>query len=193
MKKSCFGFIILVILSSTGFSQTLGARIGANVASQTWKTSSDSYTTPTVVAMHVGANLNIEETDKLSTQIELTYSEFGFGKVDGDNGQSLGPLKINYLKIGCAIKFHPIKDLNIHIGPELGFQIIGQRTYLTSGDFGAFAGLEKFFTRNIGIGARYYYGFSDINEDAELKQKNRALQLSLLFRLNSQQLAGSGF
>lgn len=59
--------------------------------------------------------------------------------------------------------------------------------------FWAFAGVEKFFAPNIGIGARYYYGFSDINEDPELKQRNRALQFSLLLRLNSQQLAGLGF
>lgn len=193
MKKSCFGLILLSILSGMCHAQTFGGRIGANIASQVWKTGSESYTTPTVAAKHVGATLNMGEAEKLSTQIEMTYSEFGFGKVDTDNGESVGPLRIKYLKIGCAIKLHPIKNFNIHIGPEIGFQIIGQRTYLTSGDFGAFAGVEKFFTPNIGIGARYYYGFSDINEDPELKQRNRALQFSLVLRVNSQQLAGLGF
>ncbi|MBX2965318.1 MAG: hypothetical protein KF845_04170 [Cyclobacteriaceae bacterium] len=193
MKKSCFGFILLSILSGAGYAQTVGARIGVSIPYQVWKTEGITYTTPAIASLHLGANLNMGETDKISTQIELSYSEFGFGKVDAGNGQSVGPLTIDYLKVGCAIKLHPVKDLNIHIGPEIGFQITGNRTYLTNGDFGAFAGIEKFFTPNIGIGARYYHGFSDINEDPELKQKNRAFQFSLLLRVNSKQLAELGF
>lgn len=193
MKKSCFGLILLSILS--------GTVLGTNIWWPNWRQHCLSGLENRERVLHhpnrcraaPGRKPEYGETEKLSTQIELTYSEFGFGKVDADNGESVGPLKINYLKIGCAIKLHPVKDLNIHIGPEIGFQIIGHRTYLTSGDFGAFAGVEKFFTPNIGIGARYYLGFSDINEDPELKQRNRALQFSLLLRLNSQQLAGLGF
>jgi len=192
VKNKLFWVYALTIVTNSCWAQTFGIRLGGNISSQVWKSGSERYTTPSIAAIHIGTNLNIRDSDKISTQIELTYSEFGFGEVESGNGQSVGPYKMDYLKFGCAIKVHPIENLNIHFGPELGFQITKDKTYLNNGDFGVFAGIEKFFTRNVGIGGRYYLGFSDLNQDPELKQKNRSIQFSLLLRINSKQLTEVG-
>jgi hypothetical protein len=116
-------------------AQTLGLRLGGNLASQTWELMTEKYHTHTKPGINLGVNLNLAEIHPLSTQLEFRYSQLEFSHNGND-------YSINYVKLGCVIKGNLHKLFNIHVGPEIGFQVIDKQKFLATGDFGIFAGVE---------------------------------------------------
>ena len=175
-------------------AQTVGIRAGLSIASQVWKFEDVKVRPGFLLVSHVGLTLNFGESEKVSGQLEISYSQFGFGKYSDSTG-AIGSQRIDYIKIGCAIKYHPKENINVHVGPELGFGFrdVKDLTHLAAPDFGAFAGIEYYFTTYIGVGGRYFLGFSDTNDNPQLKQFNRAFQISILIRFNGRQLKESGY
>jgi len=173
--------LFLGLLGACFFStaQTIGLRGGLNFSQS-------------ITGMHLGVLLNLGQTEKLSNQFEVSFSQFGLEETDYSS--SSDPEKLNYLKIGSAFKFHPVKNANFHIGPELGFQlndIEDSDDFFRAVDFGIILGFEVFLLKNIGIGTRYYAGLHNYGND-DVKVFNKATQVSLIFLFNSKQLETFG-
>lgn len=192
MKISFLLTCFLLVCQHFLAAQTAGVRVGLNVATQVWKYKGSTLRPGYNPGPHAGLTLNLSESEKVSGQFELSYSQFGFGKYSDSTG-TISPQSIDYIKFGCAMKYYLKENINIHAGPELGFGFrdVKDLTNLTAPDFGAFAGIEYYFTPNLGVGGRYFMGFSDINS-SELKQFNRAFQISILLRFNGRQLQETG-
>jgi hypothetical protein len=181
-------------------SQTLGIRGGINVAQQAWKINGEKMNSASMVGALGAFTLSLEQSDKTSGQLELSYSQMGFGKTNiGDSIRVLAG-QYKYLKFGCAFKYHILRSTNIHAGAELGFQFekFKDLRYLYNPDFGFFIGAEQYFSPYIGIGARYYLGVADISNISEadgltLKQFNRAFQVYVAFRFPGKQLKEMGY
>lgn len=198
MKKSVL-FLSLICLSHYCFSQTFGLQGGINVAQQAWKVNDEKVRSASLVGGLGAFSVNFEQGEKTSGQLELSYSEMGFGETNiGDSIRVLEG-KYKYLKFGCAFKYHVQRSTNLHAGVELGFQFeeFKDLQYLYNPDFGVFMGAEHYFSPYIGIGARYYLGLADISNvseaDLTFKQFNRAFQVYVAFRFPSKQLKEMGY
>lgn len=194
MKISIWLACLLLCVSSISLAQTIGFRAGLNIASQTWKYEGIKIRPGPILGSHLGITLNFGESEKVSGQLELSYSRLGVAEYSDSTG-TVPAQNIDYLKLGCAMKFYIKENLNIHLGPELGFgfRSASDLTGLRAPDFGAFIGSEYYFTNYLGAGVRYFFGFSDINDNPEVKQFNRAFQISILIRGNSRQLKEMGY
>jgi len=192
MKRA--GLFIMFICTCTFMhGQTVGIRAGINIASQLWNVEGSKVRPSSHLGPHLGLTLNFSESEKASGQLEVSYSRFGFGKYTDSTG-TVPPQSIDYLKFGCSAKYYPKENINIHIGGELGFGFRNGNDllYMTAPDFGLFIGSEYYYTSNLGIGGRYFLGISDTNDNANIKQFNRAFQISVLIRFNSPQLKELG-
>jgi len=192
--------VALVSIGSGAFCQTVGLKGGFNIAHQAWKYQGTKIKSDSRTGALVGVSINMDQTEKLSAQLELSYSQMGFGKTQiGSEEIPEGDFK--YAKMGCAIKYHPARSANIHIGAELGLQLQEDRDrkFLTNPDLGLFFGAEYYFSPYVGIGSRYYLGLSNVNiEDPNssgdtLEQLNRAIQIYMAFRFPSKQLKEMGY
>lgn len=190
-----------ITLSSYCVAQTFGLRAGINVAHQAWKVNGEKMNTTRMVGNLGAFTLNLEQSEKASGQLELSYSQMGFGETHiGDSIRVLAG-QYKYLKFGCAFKYHVLRFTNLHAGVELGFQFekFKDLRYLFNPDFGIFIGAEQYVGPYIGIGARYYLGLSDISNVSEaangltLKQYNRAMQVYIAFRVPGKQLKEMGY
>jgi hypothetical protein len=198
LKKSIL-FLCLICLSHYCISQTFGLRGGINVAQQAWKVNDEKMTSASMIGALGAFSINLEQGEKTSGQLELSYSEMGFGETNiGDSIRVLEG-KYKYLKFGCAFKYHVKRSTNLHAGVELGFQFeeFKDLRYLFNPDFGFFIGAEQYIGPYIGIGMRYYLGLADISNvnevDLTLKQFNRAFQVYIAFRFPGKQLKEMGY
>lgn len=192
MKKAAL-FIALFAFSSVAHGQTIGLRTGINIASQLWNVEGSKIRPASHLGPHLGLTLNFSESEKASAQLEVSYSRFGFGKYTDSTG-TIPPQSIDYIKFGGGAKYYLKEKINIHAGAELGFGFRDARDliYLSEPDFGLFVGCEYYYNLNLGIGGRYFYGISDTNDIANIKQFNRAFQISVLIRFNGLQLKQMG-
>ena len=199
MKKSVL-LTCLVCVSYSCFAQTLGIRGGVNMATQVWKYQGTKFNPDYRLGALGAITLNLEETEKISAQLELSYSQMGFG-VTKLGGEKIPEGDFKYMKIGCAGKYHLVRSVNVHLGAELGFlfESLKDLRYLAGPDFGAFLGAEYYFIPNVGVGGRYYFGLSDVNSGGSdtngnsLKQLNRAFQLYIALRFPGKQLKEMGY
>lgn len=189
----------LLCLSHYCISQTFGLQGGINIARQAWKVNDAKMRSSGMIGGLGAFSVNLEQGEKTSGQLELSYSQMGFGETNiGDSIQVLAG-QYKYLKFGCAFKYHVQRSTNLHAGVELGFQFeeFQDLRYLFNPDFGLFLGAEQYIGPYTGIGVRYYLGLADISNvneaDLTLKQFNRAFQVYLVFRFPGKQLKEMGY
>lgn len=200
MKKSVLS-LCLVCLTFLCFSQTFGLRGGINLARQAWKIDGEKMSSASTVGGLGAFTINIEQGEKTSGQLELSYSQMGFGETIIGDSVRVPESQYKYLKFGCAFKYHLVRSANLHAGTELGFQFeeFKDLRYLFNPDFGIFGGAEYYFHTNVGAGIRYYLGLSDINNGSDsvdaptIKQFNRAIQFYVAFRFPGKQLKEMGY
>lgn len=191
---------MLIFVCSATLSQTLGLRAGINYATQLIKVDGITLNPNYRIGGLAAITLNLEETEKLSAQFEFSYSQMGFGATRIGSGR-IHEGDFKYMKIGCLGKYHLRREVNVHAGLELGFQFEQPKDlrYLYNPDFGMFGGAEYYPLTYLGVGVRYYFGFSDINtatgdsNDPVVKQFNRAFQFYLAFRFPGKQLKEMGY
>lgn len=193
-------WLALICVSQSVFAQTLGVRMGINYATQLIKVDGVTINPNYRIGGLAAITLNLEESEKVSAQLELSYSQMGFG-VTKIGSEKIPEGDFKYVKIGCLAKYHLPHSINIHAGGELGFQFEYPKDlrYLYNPDFGAFVGAEYYPVKLAGIGVRYYFGFADVNTGSEssnapvVKQFNRAFQFYLAFRFPGKQLKEMGY
>jgi hypothetical protein len=143
------------------------------------------------IGFHVGGFANFAVGNKFSIQPELLYSTQG-GKIDapGDDVK----LRFNYINIPVMVKYELIDGLHAELGPQFGFAVTrkskqGDVTVDRNDDFKGFdlgLGLGasyQFPSTPVGIGARYVFGLSRLDDDGDAKMFNRVFQLGVTYTL----------
>lgn len=121
-------------------------------------------------------------SEKFSIRSEALFS------MQGARGKgSFETVKLNYINVlpGLA-KFYPVKKFSIEAGPYGGFLFSKKGGGLKKSDYrkidyGAALGIGYRIVENVEIGARYYYGISDITKTAG-KTSNKTIQVALSYR-----------
>jgi outer membrane protein OmpA-like peptidoglycan-associated protein len=122
-----------------------------------------------------GLFYNIPVINKVSIQPELMYAQFGskLNSTAGESGNVIMP--INYVTMPVLIKFSPLENLGLFAGPEIMYKAsaklnpesgddIDIANDLTDVDLALTVGAEYWFTKNIGVYARYIQGFTNVNK-----------------------------
>ena len=197
MKKASF-LAMMIFMLSMGQSQAqgfhLGFKIGTNIAQITGRSFDQGFQW----GFSAGAFAELNFTSKWGIQPELdfnqnhtqTASNFNDIYLDGINSQSLS---LNYMTIPVLLSYKIIPLLSIQVGPQFGILMNTSQSLTTNGvnavktgDFSMVGGAQL----NVGgfkFGARYVYGFSNINNlpppgDVDT-WKNQSFQLYIGFRI----------
>jgi hypothetical protein len=131
-----------------------------------------NFDTDMLTGFHVGAIVNFALTDKWSIQEEFLYSTQG-AKIK--NGFALGDkeLKLSYVSVPILVKYHSNLGIYGEIGGQANILVedaknTGFEDFADKIDGGAVAGLGYQFksgpVKGLGIGARYYYGFTNVGK-----------------------------
>lgn len=192
MKKL---FLIgFVLMTTQGFSQTFmsslwsrlhfGLKAGANYSDFR----DADFDTEGLVGFHAGGIVAFDITKNFMVQEEFLFSTQGakvkkdlFGKED---------LQISYITIPILLRYRTNMGLYIEAGPQAGMLIADVKDtsydkFADKVDIGLAGGLGFRFGSHVELGARYYYGFTDVGKfDSPVitkSFKNNTAQVSLSY------------
>ncbi|ASW73665.1 opacity protein [Chryseobacterium piperi] len=183
MKKLLLG--LAVVVSSLTFAQTFGVKAGLNISS----ISGDD--TKSKAGFYGGLLMNVPVASSFSIQPEVLYNGMG-AKADGNND-----LKINlsYISVPVMFQYNATPEFYLEAGPQFSFLIDSKfknnsasadaKDFIKGFDFGIGLGAGYFFTKNIGVNARYVAGVTDISKKVNGIQpdgKNNVFQIGLAYK-----------
>ena len=197
MKKVSF-LVILLFMMSFLQSQAQGFHIGAKIGTNLSQINGRSFNQGFQWGLSAGAFAELNFNSKWGIQPELlfnqtktqTASNFNDIFIEGVNSQDVS---LNYLNIPILLSYKIIPILAIQVGPEFGILINTSQNITTNslnalktGNFSMVGGAQL----NLGgfkFGARYIYGFTDINNLPPPGNvdswKNQNFQLYIGFRI----------
>lgn len=191
MKKTLLTVGALFIVFASYSQIKVGIKAGANFANVSVE---DAINDPeSKTGYHFGAFAEVG-LGGIALQPEILFSTKG-AEFDG-----LGSVNLSYLEIPILFKKDFAKILNIHLGPQFGIlssaeseiedPITGQtfeddiKDELKSADISAVVGAGLNLPMGLGLGARYVYGLSDINDGFGTEISNRTFQVYLEYKFN---------
>lgn len=207
MRKPHRFFIIIVLLTvlpgcfqSVALAQTFGFRLGSNFANQQFKYNGTSLKPGVIVRSHASVFVNSEVSKNFCIQIEAGFSSVGH---QGDNEINLRKGKYNYGVAGVLPKYYLNEKISFLAGPQIGFLLGGKASTGQKisdlppdrQDLNAVIGVEFYPSQIFGLSLRYNYGITNVKiiPNDYIKQYNRAVQLSFIFRIPGYQLRESGY
>lgn len=198
MKKLIFFCTVMMAGFMANAQLSYGVKAGLNVANL-----SNSVGGKALVGYHGGGLVNYAVSEKFALQAELLYSgqgcrykvaDFGFVSLNQN-------VNLDYINIPILAQYYFAPSFYVEAGPQIGFLASAKddayekedndgRSYkenLKSTDFSAGVGLGYIFTKiNLGIGARYTFGFSNINkkfdDEETIKNHNNVFQIGAFYR-----------
>ncbi|WP_281233766.1 porin family protein [Flavobacterium gelatinilyticum] len=189
MKKLIL--LSLILASSNLFSQSfldrlhLGIKAGANYSDF----SNAGFETEGLAGFHAGVAVALDINERFSIQEDFLYSTQGAklkgGPLDGKE------LKLSYAAIPIVVKYKTSFGLYFEAGPQVGILVSEDFKTLTHADFaekidaGMVAGIGYQFENGLGIGARYYFGLTDVGKlksaSVNTDFQNNSSQVSLFY------------
>ncbi|HSD15345.1 MAG TPA: OmpA family protein [Flavobacterium sp.] len=180
MRKLAFLMVLISGITQVNAQITdrtfFGVKLGGNWSTINYDPSVNGLETDYKPGFVGGVYYNYAISKKTSIQPELLYSimgsEISQSHPDPDLG---GKLRLEYLSVPLLFKFNPIWRFSVFAGPQFDFLInsnseadnrekIDQKNNLKGTDIAGTFGIEYWITGNIGVYARYIYGFTDIND-----------------------------
>lgn len=166
----------------------IGLKGGLNVADWGGK---DADNVDARIGFHIGGFANFGLGNKFSIQPELLYSTQG-GKVE--QAGSDVKIRFNYINIPVMLKYELIEGLNAELGPQLGFAVsqksktgdvtVDRKKDYKGFDFGLGLGASYDIPASpVGIGLRYIWGLTTLNENDDIKAFNRVFQVGITYAL----------
>lgn len=208
MGKKPYFFVItlLIIISNVAGGQskyykrseptmTFGIKTGINYANQSSPGNDGVFETKSLLLLHVGGYYSYRLHQYFIIQPELILSAKGSHWTDRfDDVKDI----ITYLDMPVLLKYHPVRDFNIHLGPQPGYTLKALQKDMKTGvtsdisyayrkfDLGMVLGVEATVKPRLKIILRYVRGLmSATNDDFyEFRCYNNYLQLSLSYRLS---------
>lgn len=193
MRPTFFYFLLLIFISGAalhGNAQTaFGIKAGLNLTNLNVDDPEASYDTRT--GYHAGIFFR-EKFSKVAFQPEVLL----FTQSTDVRSSILGNFQdsFTYLSIPVMFKFYLVSGLNIHVGPQFGFLLDGERKfespigqgssdikdYYKKSDVSASLGAGWDFPFGLNLDFRYNIGIQDINDQANgAEARSRVFQLSL--------------
>lgn len=171
-----------------------GIKAGINYANQSTSGGSPNTDVQSIVGINGGVYCNYFLLDVLAIQPELMIS--GKGVHWKDQYYDASDV-LTYIDMPILIKYQPVKLLNIHAGPEFGYNLgawqknldNGQKTdikaYYNSLDMALAVGIEATFPIKVNLTIRYVLGLkpATTNNTYNEEWKNNFFQISLGYRL----------
>jgi len=195
MKKS---FIFLTAICLTVFSQTtfaqgaeIGLKGGLNLANISGDFGGNSFENAT--SFHGGIYARFMLNDNFGIQPEALFSRVGG---EAETGQL--SLRYDYFSLPVMARFKIIGPLYAHVGPQFNFLTASEaKSELLAGpvldileddsesfDLSLAFGLDVNLPIGLNVGARYLYGLSDVQKDANANDMNhRVFQFYIAKRL----------
>lgn len=185
MKKLLLG--LAVVASSLTFAQTFGVKAGLNIST----ISGDD--TKAKAGFYGGVLMNVPVASSFSVQPEILYNGIG-AKSDGSIDAKLN---LDYISVPVMFQYNATPQFYLEAGPQFSFLINSKLKYQSSSldakdiikgfDFGIGLGAGYFFTKNIGVNARYIAGVTNITKEVNGFQadgKNNVFQIGLAYKFN---------
>lgn len=200
MKKT-FLLALLALVTTTGFSQTLGIKGGATYYTFAGSDAKDyeyrlGYTAGIMMQQHIN--------ELIGVQVEALYTSKG-GKIEYSSGNDevQGSQRLNYLDVPLLLHLSS-SGLFFDLGPQLSFITKGRNVReVTSGttttttktditdqpysiDFGYVAGLGYRASSGIGLELRYNGGLKKVDDEgpsAGIERRNSGFNLMLSYML----------
>lgn len=181
--KKIITFIVaaLTVTGSSLFAQAgedkIGFKAGVNLANIHGE---DAENNKMLIGFHVGGFATIP-FGNLAFQPELLISTRG-AKYDDGNEDVDESINLMYVDIPLLLKFYFTDNINLHVGPQVGFNLSAKykldpepdnydddaSEFYESLDLGADLGLEFDSDMGFVVGARYYYGLISVYEEFEM-------------------------
>ncbi|WP_456314530.1 porin family protein [Pseudomonas shirazensis] len=162
--------LCIVLVSSSVFSQSLFDRLhfGVKAGGNYSDFSNANFDTEGLPGFHAGAIIAFDINEKWSVQEDFLFSTQG-AKIKGGfyDGKDL---KLSYVSVPIVLKYKTSFGLYFEAGPQVGILVSEDFKELTNDDFaekidaGMVGGIGYQFPNGLGIGARYYYGLTDISK-----------------------------
>ncbi|MBV8328711.1 porin family protein [Chryseobacterium sp.] len=146
---------------------------------------------------HAGGFIWNYLSDKISIDVELAYSQMGsdfnasipyrINEMDGPKSFTLnGHLKTDYLRLPVLFSYHPIDDLSVSLGPEIGILLRKELEYdqsingstkqkpdnLQQFDAGVRVKAQYIFAKHYLASAGYYLGMTKVYKNTEVYSFN---------------------
>lgn len=162
--------LCIVLVSSSVFSQSIFDRLhfGIKAGGNYSDFSNANFDTEGLPGFHAGAIIAFDINEKWSVQEDFLFSTQG-AKIKG--GISDGKdLKLSYISVPIVLKYKTSFGLYFEAGPQVGILASEDFKEITNNDFaekidaGMVGGIGYQFPNGLGIGARYYYGLTDISK-----------------------------
>lgn len=196
MKKLVLG--LALTMGTLSFAQSFGAKAGMNVSTITDDVDMDQKSK---VGYYAGVFVNLPVATEFSIQPEVFYNNLG-AKYTALN--QTAKLNLDYITVPVMLQYNATPEFYLEAGPEFGFLVnskvksdnaaieslgnaIFDKDNLNSFNFGVGIGAGYYFTKNVGLSARYVAGFTDFTKDnsnvtTNSKNRNNTFQVGLNFK-----------
>jgi len=145
MKKVILSTVALLAIGvASAQSVKFGAKLGLNVANQSYSNDYIGVTSPStdpMIGFHIGGLAEIKLTDKFAIQPELLFSMQGSKQTtsefdtDGYSYTSEDKINFTYINVPVMFKYFVIKKLSIEAGPQVGFLVSAKDKYESTETF----------------------------------------------------------
>ena len=142
------------------------------------------------LGLHAGGVAHIHLNRNWAIQPELLYSAQGFGDIDNDDVK----WKLDYINVPVMVQYMFDNGFRLETGPQLGLLInaeaksgnaeVDLKDDFKSTDVSWGFGLNYLSKSQVGVGARYNLGLTDISE-SDSGVKNSVFQISLFYQFDA--------
>jgi len=182
--------LFCVFLVSSCVPPKFGVRIGGNYATIA---GDDTENLDGKIGLNIGGYAEFNVADRFSLQPEVFYSQQGTKY--SDSGGFDGKFNFDYINVPVMAKFYATEGFFLEAGPQIGILMSAKDKYdsptsgeddikefISNTDFAGNIGAGYQFESGLNVGARFSYGFSNINEFDDVGDfTNRNCLFSLLF------------
>lgn len=190
-------------MGSLTFAQQFGVKAGMNVSSLSKQQGLDD--SKSKIGLNAGVFMNAPIAENFSIQPEVLYSQYG-AKVNWTNpigGDKMSASQnLDYITVPVMFQYNAIPSFYLEAGPEFGFLVSATNKIknettgasstgsnykddLNTFNFGVGLGAGYYFTKNVGLNARYVAGFTDTAKNRPSGSdavKNNVFQVGLNFK-----------
>lgn len=171
-----------------------GVKAGINHANQSSSGETENIDIESIVGINGGIYCKYYLFDFLAIQPELMFS--GKGVHWSDQFYDAKDI-LTYIDLPVLIKYEPVKPINIHAGPQIGYLVSAKQKTLDSGeeinindyyenfDFGIAFGIEGNFPYRLSLTIRYVFGLKNVTSSTgyDVPWKNNFFQISAVYRI----------
>jgi hypothetical protein len=171
-----------------------GVKAGLNFANQSTSGESENIDIESIVGINGGVYCNYYLFDFLAVQPEFMVS--GKGVHWSDLTYDAKDI-LTYIDMPVLIKYEPVKLINIHVGPQIGYLLSAKQKNLDNGeeinindyyknfDLGLAFGIEGNFPFRLSLTIRYVLGLKNVTTGTgySVPWKNNFFQISAVCRI----------